>query len=369
MTTNMQLTQLNGGPPAELLEKVLLTGDLTQLTPDERLDYYSRVCQTVGLNPLTRPFEYLYLSGRLILYARKDATEQLAALHGISIDLSDGRVIEGVYVVRARAVQTDRYADATGAVVIEHLGGESKANALLKAETKAARRAVLRLVGLGWLDETEVETIPGAMTIEVDAETGEIREPAPRRRSKKQITAGSGQSQTTGKSDKHAPLYEWLASKDRTLEDVGRVMKTEANVRNINSFLKNQGIKSWEQFFALLEETWSGDDQAPKPDPDVETTPTDTTVIETETTVHTGPEAEVPETPSPPEGRTVELAPGEAAVVLSPDGARAVTTEESQPSLKSPGDQCAHRAANSPCRATRRRSSRTSQWSTSTSQT
>ena len=260
MTTTTQIAHPNGGPPAELLEKVLLTGDLSELTADERLDYYSRVCRSVGLNPLTRPFEYLYLSGRLILYARKDATEQLAAIHSISIDLSDGQVIDGVYVVRARAIQVDRYADATGAVAIEHLTGEPKANALLKAETKAARRAVLRLVGLGWLDETEVEAVPGATTIEVDAETGEIREPTPKGRASKSLPAPPKEP-AASKADKHAPLHEWLASNDRTLQDVGRVIKTKPDARNINGFLKDQGIKNWQQFFNLLEEAWSAESQ------------------------------------------------------------------------------------------------------------
>ena len=269
MTTTTQIAHPNGGPPAELLEKVLLTGDLTQLTPDERLDYYSRVCRSVGLNPLTRPFEYLYLSGRLILYARKDATEQLAAIHSISIDLSDGQVIDGVYVVRARAIQVDRYADATGAVAIEHLTGEPKANALLKAETKAARRAVLRLVGLGWLDETEVEAVPGATTIEVDAETGEIREPTPRGRPSKSLPAPPKEP-AASKADKHAPLHEWLASNDRTLQDVGRVIKTKPDARNINGFLKDQGIKNWQQFFTLLEEAWSAESQTTAIDAEVE---------------------------------------------------------------------------------------------------
>ena len=159
---------------AELLEKVVIEGDLSKLTPAERIDYYSKVCASLGLNPLTRPFQYIRLQGRLVLYAKKDASEQLAAKHGISIKLSDGQSIEGVYVIRATASQDSRSADATGAVPVEGLKGEAKANALMKAETKAARRAVLRLVGLGWLDETETESFPEATPVTVDQETGEI---------------------------------------------------------------------------------------------------------------------------------------------------------------------------------------------------
>src|SRR5690606_24912460 len=51
------------------------------------------------------------------------------------------------------------------------------ANAYMKAETKAKRRVTLSICGLGWLDETETETIPDAHRVEVDHETGEIKTP------------------------------------------------------------------------------------------------------------------------------------------------------------------------------------------------
>jgi hypothetical protein len=45
-------------------------------------------------------------------------------------------------------------------VTVGHLKGDALANALMKAETKAKRRVTLSIAGLGWLDETELETIP-----------------------------------------------------------------------------------------------------------------------------------------------------------------------------------------------------------------
>ena len=46
----------------------------------------------------------------------------------------------------------------------------------MKAETKAKRRATLSIVGLGLLDETETETIPGAKLVngEVVEEQAEV---------------------------------------------------------------------------------------------------------------------------------------------------------------------------------------------------
>lgn len=162
-----EITHANGiTVPAALQEKVLVGGDLSKLTSQERLTYIGAVCNSLGLNPLTRPFEYINLSGKLTLYARKDATEQLRSLRGISIEIVSREVVEDTYVVTARAVDASgRRDESIGAVSIGGLKGDAKANAIMKAETKAKRRVTLSISGLGLLDETEIETIPGAQPL------------------------------------------------------------------------------------------------------------------------------------------------------------------------------------------------------------
>lgn len=143
------------------IEQVLINGDLSKLSELERLNYYKNVCETLGLNPLTKPFDYITLNGRLTLYARKDATDQLRKIHRVSIQITSRETIEGVYIVTARASFPDKREDeSTGAVTISNLKGDVLANAMMKAETKAKRRVTLSICGLGLLDETEVETIP-----------------------------------------------------------------------------------------------------------------------------------------------------------------------------------------------------------------
>ncbi len=150
---------------ADLQEKVLLGGDLARLTPAERLSYYNAVCNSVGLNPLTRPFEYLALNGKLVLYARKDCTDQLRDLHGISIQIVGREVVDGCYCVTAQGKNmTERTDESLGAVPLPTSPAD-KANAMMKAETKAKRRVTLSICGLGMLDETEIETIQGAHPI------------------------------------------------------------------------------------------------------------------------------------------------------------------------------------------------------------
>lgn len=169
---------------AAILEQVVIGGDLSKLTPQQRVSYYNSVCNSVGLNPLTKPFDYLKLSGRLVLYARKDATEQLRSLHGISIGNPDLQFVDDLLIVSVSAKNGDGRTDADiGVVTIGNLKGDNKANAIMKAVTKAKRRVTLSIAGLGWLDETEIETIPDAQPVIVTVE-GEIVDPDPEPKAK-----------------------------------------------------------------------------------------------------------------------------------------------------------------------------------------
>lgn len=173
-----------------------IMGDLSKLTAAQRVNYYQAICKSLNVNPLTRPFDYIMLNGKLTLYARKDCTEQLRASRKVSITKLERETINGVYVVTAYAQAADGRTDSsTGAVAIEGLKGEALANAIMKAETKSKRRVTLSIVGLGWLDETETETIVDARPVVV-AETGEIIPPA-------QIAApkGNGGTKITHWSD------------------------------------------------------------------------------------------------------------------------------------------------------------------------
>lgn len=150
-----------------LVEQVLIKGDLRQLSPAQKVSYYNAVCSSLGLNPLTQPFAYITLNGKEVLYAKRDAAEQLRKVHNISVTIKAREVIEGIYIVTAQAsMPNGRVDESTGAVPIETLKGEARANAVMKAETKAKRRVTLSICGLGMLDETEVESIQQPLVVE-----------------------------------------------------------------------------------------------------------------------------------------------------------------------------------------------------------
>src|SRR5918996_3901944 len=163
MEENTALAPSPPSLPSEVMEQIVLGGDLAGLNAAQRAEYYGAVCRSLGLNPLTKPFEYLTLNGKLRLYALRDCADQLRRLHAISIYIANRERISDIYVVTARAKDRQgREDESTGAVTVGTLKGDALANALMKAETKAKRRVTLSIAGLGWLDETEVETIPQA---------------------------------------------------------------------------------------------------------------------------------------------------------------------------------------------------------------
>ena len=147
----------------KVIESIVINGDLSKLQADQKVAYYNFRCQQAGLDPAAKPFDLLTLNGKQVLYANAQCTQQLCAIHKLSTQVTHRERMDDIYIVSVRVTGADgRVSENQGAVAIGHLKADALANAVLKATTKAIRRAVLSHVGLGMLDETEVETIPGA---------------------------------------------------------------------------------------------------------------------------------------------------------------------------------------------------------------
>src|SRR5438552_5186108 len=139
-------TQTMVHPEAEeqLLEKVLVGGDLSRLTPAQRLTYLRRFCEDRGLDWISQPIQLLTLNGRLVAYITRGGVDQLCARHNVSLEIVGREVHDDILTVRVRARTPDgRVNDDVGAVPISGLRGVDRANAELKAITKGRRRAGL----------------------------------------------------------------------------------------------------------------------------------------------------------------------------------------------------------------------------------
>lgn len=161
------------------VEDVIARGDLSKLTPEQRVMHIHNVCDLTGINPSTQPFQYITLGGKLVLYATRAATDQLRKINGISLVVASRTLNGDLLTVHVRATdKTGRSDEDFGVVSIGGLRGEAAANAAMKAITKAKRRVTLSISGLGYLDESEVADIPGAQPFQELAETTQLREEA-----------------------------------------------------------------------------------------------------------------------------------------------------------------------------------------------
>jgi len=142
----------------------MVNNDLSKLDTQSRVMLVKGICDDLGLNWKTGPFQYINLKGRLTLYAKRDATDQLRRIYGVSATIiSAGYVLDDNFykvhvMVRDKTGRTD---EASAYLFVKNLKAQELANELMKCETKAKRRATLSICGLGFLDELEVDDVKG----------------------------------------------------------------------------------------------------------------------------------------------------------------------------------------------------------------
>jgi len=147
----------------EIIGNLVINGDLKRLTVPQKIAFYNYKCQQAGLDPAAKPFDLLVINSKEILYANAACTQQLTNNRKLSHQITNRGLVDDIYCVFCKVTdQEGRSTENMGAVPIAGLNGEAKANAMLKATTKAIRRSVLAHCGLGVMDESEAETIPGA---------------------------------------------------------------------------------------------------------------------------------------------------------------------------------------------------------------
>ncbi len=145
---------------AAMLRSLAERGDLSGMSPEARAALYEALCTSLGLNPHTQPFAFLRLNGKEVLYATRGATDQLAAIHMLNREIVEGpRVIDVagtrlVYAVCRATMPDGRFETATATVALI-----DPVNVLMKCETKAKRRVTLSILGLGALDDGDLDGV------------------------------------------------------------------------------------------------------------------------------------------------------------------------------------------------------------------
>ena len=172
-----EITTTNEEFTPQQVNDIMQSGDIGSLTLPQRSKFLWGLAKNLGLNPFTKPFDIISVRGqdgrpKMIVYANRTATDQLAQRDKLSVEVKyNGPLRMGeelrkdVWVVEVQVSDPNGRSEShVGAVGCENDTGDGMANAIMKASTKAKRRAILSFAGLGFLDELEVETIPKAET-------------------------------------------------------------------------------------------------------------------------------------------------------------------------------------------------------------
>jgi hypothetical protein len=189
MTTDLARTD-HEQAGIDALVHVLGTGDLAQLTDEQRVGHYLRVCRSLGLNPLSRPFDWIFFKDPggaevLQLYPNQSCAAQLRRQHQMRVEVTRREPVGDMFVVEVKATTPDGREDFASKYVplsnkFGRLTGQQYANALMKAETGAKRRVTFSMVGLAV--PADPDDTPGWRPVIVDGTGMILRDPTPEQR-------------------------------------------------------------------------------------------------------------------------------------------------------------------------------------------
>lgn len=165
----------------------LRTGDLAMLPDSEKDKVLLKMCEHYSLDPVLRPFILIKLNGKEVWYPTKAATDQVAAKFNLTREVIEIKenIERGILECRVKITQENsnrietcvaavsimEFArnQATGKVEPQPMRGEAYANALMKVETKAKRRATLGWLGIADMQDPGEESMPESKSVTAEA--------------------------------------------------------------------------------------------------------------------------------------------------------------------------------------------------------
>lgn len=188
----------------------------------DRANYVSALCKVLGIPTPLNPFYFLPVSQTVtVLYAGIEATQLLAESKKLNIEILRKSLDKetNLYTVEIRVTgPSGRFCDNEGIIYLGGVTGKDRANAMMKAITKAQRRSVLSYCGLSITDDDELHGDYHSQTNPIAARAIEIQNETP-----KEIEAPKNASIDDFTKDARKRLFKFmLAGKSplfRTVED------------------------------------------------------------------------------------------------------------------------------------------------------
>lgn len=166
----------------EIISNLVLNGDIKKLNNIQRVEYYTMLCESLNLNPLTKPFDIIDFpkSNKTVLYPNKDCAEQLRKKDGVSIYKTEEVFDKDLGIIKIKAYAVNKYGTKDVAIASLPLIKQEKkwdtqkqryiptgkdiqlnpqelSDALMKCDTKAKRRVTFSICGLGMPHEEDFQ--------------------------------------------------------------------------------------------------------------------------------------------------------------------------------------------------------------------
>ena len=195
---------------AGALAHVLGTGDLSKLSNEQRVAHYLDLCQSLSLNPRSRPFDWIEFydpetkAKKLTLYPKASCADQLRRQHHISAWITRREIVGELFVCEAegqtptgRKIQSSKYVPLTDREG-NRLRGQRLANAMMKAETGVYRRLTFAMIGMA--APPDIDELARVKVVTVDGTGRIIDNPTPEQ---KALAADPSLARVVGE-----PVYE-----------------------------------------------------------------------------------------------------------------------------------------------------------------
>lgn len=204
------LTTANAEDAAGALAHILGTGDLAKLSNEQRVAFYLDVCSSLGINPRTRPFDWIEFydpttkGKKLTLYPNQSCAAQLRRQHQISIRVMRREPVGELFVVEVEGTTPNgRTGTASKYVSVvdgqgQRLRGTQLANAYMKAETGAQRRLTFSMVGM--VSPPDIDELQRPRVVVVDGRGNVLDHPSQEQR---YLAENPGAAKAIGE-----PIYE-----------------------------------------------------------------------------------------------------------------------------------------------------------------
>lgn len=200
MSTDL-VRQTDDAEGASALTHYLGTGDLSQLTGPQRAALYTRTCESLGINSLTRPFDWIEFydpetkGKKLVLYPSKSCADQLAYQHRIRVEVVEEKIVGSLFKVVVKGTMPSGRTETNIAYLDltdrdgNQLRGQRLGNAFMKGHTKAKRRLIFGMVGL--MAPPDVEDLAQARPVYVDGGGNVLERPTPEQRYLAEVPAAA----------------------------------------------------------------------------------------------------------------------------------------------------------------------------------